>query len=96
MSDITNRLSVVASDIRKSAKRRKRKKPTKNERGNLVLTPDDLRAIEKKKDWEERNLRPGGRLRNRGGPHSDQFEKGHSRRDRKRTKQRLHQRQWRD
>ena len=90
MSDVSNRLSAVASDLRKSAKR-KVKKPRTNEHGVMVLTPEDLRAIEKKKDWNERNRRPGGPLRNKGGPHSDQFERGHSRRDRKRTKQLLRQ-----
>ena len=79
-----DRLRGTADQMR-AAGRRKPKKPPTNDRGNIVITPEDLRRIERGRRRRERIQQPGP---GRGGVHDDQNIRHDHRRRRRRDRQR--------
>jgi len=62
MNDIPKRLTILAQTL--SGKKDR----------SIQITPETQRSIDRQIDWEHRNKGPG-QIRQKGGPHQDQFTK---------------------
>ena len=67
---------------RNDRNKRNRKKPRTNDRGEMVITPEQQLKHERTKAWKDRVLQPGGDKSPRGGIHRDQNRKKDNRRRR--------------